>query len=236
MLTIKISLIISAVLALTGAVQWTAEKISKTRKGNLLEVVTEAGEFERERIAAEERLRIQEEKEQARRTFGLDVMITHGAAFGGLSATCQDGRARKGQVPLDQIMMYGRQSNGKDYTYYIEDQGIAEYANAAGIRPIHIFCTLTDRTEQILLEKEEQEMANKYRRIFEQSLTGLATANHKVIPVMTTRKATMVFDTVRRWMAKSRSTPRMNSKAANSTDVLSVTQSGRASAMPSASM
>ena len=57
---------------------------------------------------------------------------------------------------------------------YMEDQGIAEYANAAGIRPIHIFCTLTDRTEQILLEKEEQEMANKYRRIFEQSLTGLA--------------------------------------------------------------
>ena len=57
---------------------------------------------------------------------------------------------------------------------YIEDQGIAEYANAAGIRPIHIFCTLTDRTEQILMEKEEQEMADKYRRIFEQSLTGLA--------------------------------------------------------------
>ena len=56
---------------------------------------------------------------------------------------------------------------------YMEDQGIAEYANA-GIRPIHIFCTLTDRTEQILLEKEEQEMADKYRRIFEQSLTGLA--------------------------------------------------------------
>ena len=57
---------------------------------------------------------------------------------------------------------------------YMEDQGITEYANAAGIRPIHIFCTLTDRTEQILFEKEEQEMANKYRRIFEQSLIGLA--------------------------------------------------------------
>ena len=57
---------------------------------------------------------------------------------------------------------------------YMEGQGIAEYANAAGIRPIHIFCTLTDRTEQILLEKEEQEMANKYRLIFEQSLIGLA--------------------------------------------------------------
>ena len=57
---------------------------------------------------------------------------------------------------------------------YMEDLGIAEYTSASAIRPIHIFCTLTDRTEQILLEKEEQDMANKYRRIFEQSLTGLA--------------------------------------------------------------
>lgn len=56
---------------------------------------------------------------------------------------------------------------------YMEDQGIAEYANA-GIRPIHIFCTITDCTEQILLEKEEKEMTDKYRRIFEQSLAGLA--------------------------------------------------------------
>ena len=56
---------------------------------------------------------------------------------------------------------------------YMEDRGITEYANA-GIRPIHIFCTWTDCTEQVLLEKEEQEMADKYRRIFEQSLIGLA--------------------------------------------------------------
>jgi len=56
---------------------------------------------------------------------------------------------------------------------YMEDQGITEYTNA-GLQPIHIFCTMTDRTEQILLEKEEQELADKYRRIFEQSLTGLA--------------------------------------------------------------
>ena len=65
----------------------------------------------------------------------------------------------------------GRQKLGQ--WRYMEDQGIAEYSNA-GIRPIHIFCTMTDRTEQILLEKEEQELADKYRRIFEQSLTGLA--------------------------------------------------------------
>lgn len=56
---------------------------------------------------------------------------------------------------------------------YMECQGVAEYANAS-IRPIHIFCTMTDRTEQIIQEKEEQELADKYRRIFEQSLAGLA--------------------------------------------------------------
>ena len=56
---------------------------------------------------------------------------------------------------------------------FMECQGVAEYANAS-IRPIHIFCTMTDRTEQILQEKEEQELADKYRRIFEQSLAGLA--------------------------------------------------------------
>jgi len=75
---------------------------------------------------------------------------------------------------------------------YMEDRGIAEYANA-GIRPIHLFCTMTDRTEQILQEKEEQELADKYRRIFEQSLAGLAfydkegkllTANQKMREIL----------------------------------------------------
>ena len=56
---------------------------------------------------------------------------------------------------------------------FMEDKGIAEYTKTS-LRPVHIFCTLTDRTEQILLEREAQEMTNKYRRIFEQSLTGLA--------------------------------------------------------------
>jgi signal transduction histidine kinase/PAS domain-containing protein len=56
---------------------------------------------------------------------------------------------------------------------FMEDKGIAEYTKTS-LHPVHIFCTLTDRTEQILLEREAQEMTNKYRRIFEQSLTGLA--------------------------------------------------------------
>ena len=56
---------------------------------------------------------------------------------------------------------------------FMESLGVAQYANA-GIRPLYIFCTLTDRTEQVLQERDEQEMADKYRRIFEQSLIGLA--------------------------------------------------------------
>ena len=75
---------------------------------------------------------------------------------------------------------------------FMESQGVAQYANA-GIRPLYIFCTLTDRTEQVLQERDEQEMADKYRRIFEQSLAGLAfydkdgkllTANRKMREIL----------------------------------------------------
>ena len=75
---------------------------------------------------------------------------------------------------------------------FMESQGVAQYANA-GIRPLYIFCTLTDRTEQVLQERDEQEMADKYRRIFEQSLAGLAfydkdgkllTANQKMREIL----------------------------------------------------
>jgi hypothetical protein len=54
----------------------------------------------------------------------MDFMITHGSAFGGCAAVCQDGRYRRGTVLLDQIMMYGRQPSGREFTYYIEDQGL----------------------------------------------------------------------------------------------------------------
>ena len=81
---------------------------------------------------------------------------------------------------------------------YMEDQGIAEYANAS-IRPINIFCTMTDRTEQILLEKEEQELADKYRRIFEQSLAGLAfyDKNGKLLTVNQRMREILKFQSER---------------------------------------
>ena len=56
---------------------------------------------------------------------------------------------------------------------YMHDQGVAEYVGGHKT-PINIFCTLTDQTEQILQEREEHELTDKYRKTFEQSLVGLA--------------------------------------------------------------
>lgn len=54
---------------------------------------------------------------------------------------------------------------------YFYDQGVIEYANG---KPKNIFCTLTDVTDQVNEENLEKEMTNKYRKMFEQSIIGLA--------------------------------------------------------------
>ena len=84
-------------------------------------------------------------------------------------------RLLSGEVETDECIFRWDISGSKHLGQwcFMEDKGIAEYTKTS-LRPVHIFCTLTDRTEQILLEREAQEMTNKYRRIFEQSLTGLA--------------------------------------------------------------
>ena len=56
---------------------------------------------------------------------------------------------------------------------YMHDQGVAKYVEGQKT-PINIFCTLSDQTEQILQEREEHELTDKYRKTFEQSLVGLA--------------------------------------------------------------
>ena len=75
---------------------------------------------------------------------------------------------------------------------YMHDQGIAEYGQKKDV-PIHIFCTLTDITEQVALEQKEREMTNKYRQTFEQSIVGqafydkdgnLLTANRKMREIL----------------------------------------------------
>ena len=56
----------------------------------------------------------------------------------------------------------------------MHDQAIAEYANERVHTPTNIFCTLTDKTEFLIQEKEEQLLNEKYRRVYEQSIVGLA--------------------------------------------------------------
>ena len=56
---------------------------------------------------------------------------------------------------------------------YMHDQGVAEYVEGQKT-PKNIFCTLSDQTEQIMQEREEQELTDKYRKTFELSLVGLA--------------------------------------------------------------
>ena len=58
--------------------------------------------------------------------------------------------------------------------HWMRDIGIAEYANPALKIPTNFFCTLTDETERILREQQEQKMTDRNRKIFDQSLVGLA--------------------------------------------------------------
>ena len=56
----------------------------------------------------------------------------------------------------------------------MHDLAIAEYANERVHMPTNIFCTLTDKTEYLIQEKEEQLLNEKYRKVYEQSIVGLA--------------------------------------------------------------
>jgi PAS domain S-box-containing protein len=56
----------------------------------------------------------------------------------------------------------------------MHDQAIAEYANERVHTPTNIFSILTDKTEYLIQEKEEQLLNEKYRKVYEQSIVGLA--------------------------------------------------------------
>lgn len=65
-------------------------------------------------------------------------------------------------------------TKGKPEWRYIHDQGVAEYANEKLRKPTNIFCTLTDRTDEVIQAEEEKQLNDKYRKVFEQSVVGLA--------------------------------------------------------------
>ena len=76
---------------------------------------------------------------------------------------------------------------------YIHDTGIAEFRNKNLKTSATIYCTLKDRTEQVIQEMTQNQLADKYRRVFEQSITGLAfydkdgmliTANKKMQEIL----------------------------------------------------
>ncbi|MBR0166515.1 MAG: PAS domain-containing sensor histidine kinase [Prevotella sp.] len=76
---------------------------------------------------------------------------------------------------------------------YINDTGIAEFRNKNLKTSAVIYCTLRDKTEQIEQEQMQNQLADKYRRVFEQSITGLAfydkdgmliTANKKMQEIL----------------------------------------------------
>ena len=57
--------------------------------------------------------------------------------------------------------------------HYIHDLGIAEYTNNSRI-PTNFFCTITDKTDEFMEKQQELQLTDKYRKIFELSLVGLA--------------------------------------------------------------
>ena len=76
---------------------------------------------------------------------------------------------------------------------YMQDTGIVEFRNKNLKTSATIYCTLKDKTEQIEQELTQNQLADKYRRVFEQSITGLAfydkdgmliTANKKMQEIL----------------------------------------------------
>jgi len=75
---------------------------------------------------------------------------------------------------------------------YFHNLGIAEYVESLRT-PTNIFCTLTDKTSDVIQEEEDNQLTDKYRKMFEQSIVGLAfydkdghllTANQKMREIL----------------------------------------------------
>ena len=106
--TMEAGLVIAALMAVVGVVQWKRQSGRQQQEKYILDYAGQVSELEK----------------QKDRLFGMDFMITHGSAFGGCAAICPDGRIRRDKVALDNILMYGKHPSGKEFTYYIEDQGL----------------------------------------------------------------------------------------------------------------
>lgn len=124
MITMEIGLILAGILLAFGAVQWKLQSGKMEKQKYILEYAEKVADAESRQREEQKKKEKEEEERQKFRAFSLDFMITHGSAFGGCSAINADGRRRRGIVPLDHVLMYGRHPSGKEFTYYIEEQGL----------------------------------------------------------------------------------------------------------------
>ena len=124
MLTMQIGIVLVVFLAAAGVIQWKVQSGRQEKQKYILEYAEKVTDLETRKKEEQRQQEEAEEKKQKYRVFYLDFMITHGSAFGGCCATCADGRRRRGSVALDHILMYGKHPSGKEFTYYIEEQGL----------------------------------------------------------------------------------------------------------------
>ena len=77
--------------------------------------------------------------------------------------------------------------------HYMRDLGVVEYSRDKDKNPTNLFCILTDETEYFQKESEKDELTDKYKKMFEQSIVGLAlydkdgklmNANHKMQEIL----------------------------------------------------
>lgn len=119
-----IGLVVAAVLAIGSVYFYNINIVQLEQKTSSLDYLIWIADMEQKELEGLRKEKEREEKLQQNRIFQMDFKITHGSAFGGCSALCADGRHRRGVIPLDHVMMFGKNPAGKDFTYYIEDQGL----------------------------------------------------------------------------------------------------------------
>jgi signal transduction histidine kinase len=103
-------------------------------------------------------------------------------------------RLVKGAKTAECMFRWDRSTNEHKHDWrYLRDVGIVEYDEQDKNKPINFYCTIYDQTEQMLLEKEELELTDRYRKLFEQSIVGqafydkdgyLLTANKKLREIL----------------------------------------------------
>ena len=90
------------------------------------------------------------------------------------------GRLYHGETRTDECSFRWRDSRNVECGMWNEEwrwlhnRGVAELGRGEGRPPTTIFCTMTDETERVKKEAEEALLTDRYRRMFDGSIIGLA--------------------------------------------------------------